>query len=456
MADHTDVNWPRPDHSQSAGGAHRPSSVAFADELTSSKPKPGTSSRPNSVAFFDQPASASGSRPTFTPPDNDVKAWRERERSASERPGSVLMIDSQRPATVHEDDGLVAEAEVKARLQNELRAVRKGTAGKELVHLESGPEQEAFEAPAARSGTAGPKRKPGTARDVKSRGRSQQKSRGVPGTIGILWKEAYRPVVAPTTADNGYRHVLTVQSIVPGGAAEATGRFRIGDKLIAVQDSGQRNRKVVVGLKKEDIRRALHGDAGLAISLELLRATDMGAKKAFLVNLVRTPKVKNDVTKLPQIGNAQQIPFTPSIKQTGWARGVRLQGNMAPGDGELKEHHSLSEEGGEGGNASMSDEPDGDFETQHAHLNKMKKLKVSDKLTRKENEQLEVMRKHSEQLNEESANHAAREEYLLASIRHCEEELMKARELFCDVARRATGNPLVFVCVREYCDHTCV
>jgi hypothetical protein len=356
---------------------------------------------------------------------------------------------------VNEDDGLAAEAEVKARLQNELKAIRKGTANKDLVHLESGLEQEALEAPAARSGTAGPKRKPGTARDIKSRGRSQQKSRGVPGTIGILWKEAYRPVVAPTTADNGYRHVLTVQSIVPGGPAEATGRFRIGDKLIAVQDGGQRNRNVVVGLKKDDIRRALHGDAGLAISLELLRATDMGAKKAFLVNLVRAPKVK-DVTKLPQIGNTQQIPSTPSIKQTGWAKGVRLQGNMAPGDGELKEYHSLSEEGDEDGNASMSDDPDGDLEIQHAHLNKMKKLKVSNKLTRKENEQLEVMRKHSEQLNEESANHAAREEYLLTSIRQCEEELMKARELFCDVARRATGNPLVCVCVRDYGDCTCV
>jgi hypothetical protein len=201
------------------------------------------------------------------------------------------------------DDELAAEKEIKDRLQSELTAVSKRSASKELQQEPQGEQDvPAARVGTARAGTAGPKSKPGTARELKSRGRSQQRSRGVPGSIGLLWKEAYRPVVAPTTADNGYRHVLTVHTIVPGGAADATGRVKVGDKLIAVQDAGQSNRKVVVGLKKEEIRRALHGDAGIAISLELLRATDMGAKKAFMVNLVRTTKLKSEATadtKLP-------------------------------------------------------------------------------------------------------------------------------------------------------------
>lgn len=471
----------------------QPSSVALinapsATERIGRSFTPATANRPSSVAFIDQPPSQSGRRSAFTPagPDgaNDSTGAVFSKPGTAERPSSVLLIDEPagrklRPRTVTlvdprnekrekqtdrndqtepkmppeleeermgqslDEDVDVKEQQVKDQLQRELQAVAKKSADKdkEIVHHEYHPMDEE---PAARVATAGPKSKPGTARDSRSRGRSQQKSRGIPGTIGILWKEVYRPVVAPTTADNGYRHVLCVTSIVPGGAAEATGRVKMGDKLVAVQDTGQRNRKVVVGLKKDDIRRALHGDAGLAISLELLRATDMGAKKAFLVNLVRTPKVRAELvndTRLPQIGKNNQVPPTPSIKQTGWARGVRLRGDLAPGDGDLKEYHSLSEE--EGGNASMSGEEDENgLSGEQARLKKLKKLKVSDKLTKKELEQLEVMKKHKQQLDEESDKHAMREVYLVAAIHACEEELLKARELFCDVARRATGNPL--------------
>jgi len=442
--------------------------------------------RPNSVAFTDSdamPAGIDGAR------DGMIEYGR-----PGTRPSSVLLIDEQkertsRPRTVtlvnprdteetpiastpvepkmpHElqerlrdslqHDDLEVEQQIKDLLQTELQAVSKKSAGKEIVQQEYHPIQE------ARVSTAG-KSKPSTARDSRSRGQGQPKSRGMPGTIGILWKEVYRPVVAPTTADNGYRHVLSVTNIVPGGAAEATGRVKIGDKLVAVQDAGQRNRKVVVGMKKDEMRRALHGDAGLAIALELLRATDMGAKKAFLVNLVRTPKMKADETRLPQIGKSTLVPPTPSIKQTGWARGVRLRGDMAPGDGDLKEYHSLSEEEGrrrgsdqdEGGvlqdDGGADEGADGDEEVmgndmarEQARLTKVKKLKVSYKLTRKEQEQLQVMKKHKQQLDEESEKHAMREVYLLAAIHACEEELLKARELFCDVARRATGNPLVY------------
>jgi len=439
--------------------------------------------RPNSVALTDSdvmPAGSDGAR------DGMIEHGR-----PGTRPSSVLLIDEQKERTIlprtvtrvnpldtgetptastpvepnmpHErlrdslqHDDLEVEQQIKALLQTELQAVSKKSAGKEIVHQEYHPIQE------ARVSTAG-KSKPSTARDSRSRGQGQLKSRGMPGTIGILWKEVYRPVVAPTTADNGYRHVLSVASIVPGGAAEATGRVKIGDKLVAVQDDGKRNRKVVVGLKKDEMRRALHGDACLAIALELLRATDMGAKKAFLVNLVRTPKMKADETRLPQIGKSTLVPPTPSIKQTGWARGVRLRGDMAPGDGDLKEYHSLSEEEGrqmasdqdEGGvlldDGGADEGADGDEEVmgndmarEQARLTKVKKLKVSYKLTRKEQEQLQVMKKHKQQLDEESEKHAMREVYLLAAIHACEEELLKARELFCDVARRATGNPLVY------------
>ena len=51
------------------------------------------------------------------------------------------------------------------------------------------------------------------------------------------------------------------------------------------------------------------------------------------------------------------MPETPSIKKTGWARGVRLQGDLAPGESNLKEYHSLSEdEQGEDGNRSNSED----------------------------------------------------------------------------------------------------
>jgi len=514
--------------------AHRPGSVAFSDAALEDKP-PRSAHRPGSVAFsdaaleheaarlrpassvhfYDQPGSAPGARAAFTPASDGSHGAPPPAASSRpgtiERPSSVLLIDSAAPGRVsaapgdppaadagavprasgplpeHDADELAAETEIKDRLRGELAAVSKRSAGKELVHQE--PQGEQQDVPAARAGTAragtarggttGHKSKPGTARgELKSRGRSQNKSRGVPGTIGVLWKEAYRPVVAPTTADTGYRHVLTVHSLVPGGAADATGRVKVGDKLIAVQDAGQSSRKVVVGMKKEDIRRALHGEAGMAISLELLRATDMGAKKAFLVNLVRTHKPKGEpsagATRLPQIGKphhqdrrhahvhrgadreqhltaqaaSQAVPFTPSVKQTGWAKGVRLRGNMAPADADLKEYHSLSEEDPMDpglGNDSVSDPDDEDDElkAEQKRLRQLSRLKVSDKLTRKEQEQLEVMKKHKQQLEEESKRHAEREVYLLNAIHQCEDELMKARELFCDVARRATGNPLV-------------
>lgn len=470
----------------------RPSSVAMIDV-----PATGTvCERPGSVAFADMKSSASrGGAAPFTPARGDAVSGPSIPGTA----GSVLLMDEpkgrkSRPRTVthseevqyqkfeyepaaHEaevldmreqlllderDDDLALEKQVKERLQIELKKTSEKhiasqrSAGKELVHQGQMPEQGA---PAARVGTGeskskpgtafkpGTAGKPGTARESRSRGRSQQRPRGLPGTIGILWKEAYRPVVAPTTADNGYRHVLTVHAIVSGGAADVTGRVKLGDKLIAVQDADQLNRKVVVGMRKDDIRKALHGESGIAISLELLRAVDMGAKKAFLVNIVRTPKLKNEGgTKLPQIGNKQVMPKTPSIKQTGWARGVRLQGNMAPGDGDLKEYHSLSEEegGGERGDLSADEatQTEDTLLKEQKRLKELKKLKVSDKLTRKEHEQLEVMKKHKEQLDEEADRHAKREVYLRDSIANCEQQLLEARELFCDIARRATGNSL--------------
>jgi hypothetical protein len=498
--------------------ARRPGSVAFADDVAEPRAAPGTAlTRPGSVAFADDAAEpragtahtrpgstirfydqhgGDAERQLLTPASDGNRAPSESASASrpksTERPGSVLLIDEPprrssrattatfgdaQSLTINEEDDheLAAEKEIKDRLQSELTAVSKRSAGKELVHHEPQGEQDvpAARVGTARAGTAGPKSKPGTARELKSRGRSQQRSRGVPGSIGVLWKEAYRPVVAPTTADNGYRHVLTVHTIVPGGAADATGRVKVGDKLIAVQDAGQSNRKVVVGLKKEEIRRALHGDAGIAISLELLRATDMGAKKAFMVNLVRTTKLKSEATagtKLPQIRKpyahghrgedrehhdpAQHaVPFTPSVKQTGWAKGVRLRGNLAPGDADLKEYvyHSMSEEERDQdldqGNESAQGFDDGDEEDQlkaeQTRLQQLTKLKVSDKLTNKEKEQLEVMKKHKEKLEEESKRHSDRELYLLNAIHNCEDELMKARELFCDVARRATGIPLV-------------
>ena len=475
--------------------ARRPVSVAFTDDVAEPRVAPGTAhTRPGStIRFYDQHG-GDAEREVLTPASDGNRAPPSAGASrpkTTERPSSVLLIDepprrSSRAATAtfddaqswtinEENDELAAEKEIKDRLQSELTAVSKRSAGKELVHQEPQGEQDvpAARVGTARAGTAGPKSKPGTARELKSRGRSQQRSRGVPGSIGLLWKEAYRPVVAPTTADNGYRHVLTVHTIVPGGAADATGRVKVGDKLIAVQDAGQSNRKVVVGLKKEEIRRALHGDAGIALSLELLRATDMGAKKAFMVNLVRTAKLKSEATagtKLPQIGKpyahvhrsedrehhdpAQHaVPFTPSVKQTGWAKGVRLRGNLAPGDADLKEYlyHSMSEEERDQdldqGNESAQDLDDGDEEdelkAEQKRLKQLTKLKVSDKLTNKEKEQLEVMKKHKEKLEEESKRHSDRELYLLNAIHKCEDELMKARELFCDVAHRATGIPLV-------------
>jgi len=449
--------------------AERPSSVQFIDH---------PAQRPSSVAFIDHPASASGRRATFTPDGEGTgpPGSRSAADNPATRPSSVLLIDEpkgrrSRPRTVtlqeptredlypaydKRDDDLDVEEEVKARLQRELRAVSaKHSAGKELVHQEHQPDQEP-----ARVGTAASKGKPGTARESRSRGRSQQKSRGLPGTIGIKWKEAYRAVVAPTSADTGYRHVLTVLTVVPGGAADATGRVKVGDKLVAVQDSGQRTRKVVIGMQKEEIRRALHGEAGAAISLELLRATDMGAKKAFSVSLVRTAQIKKEGTTLPQIGKLR-APNTPSIKQTGWAKGVRLRADMAPADGDIKEYHSLSEEDEEAngmtqaslvGKAAINpatsdadDAPVGDIELaeEQEELKKLKRLKMSDKLTRKEEEQLEVMKRHKKQLDEESKKHEDRQAHLRAAIQACEDELNQARKLFCDVARRATGEILV-------------
>jgi hypothetical protein len=397
--------------------------------------------------------------------------------AADGRPDSVLLIDEpkgrkSRPRTgaLNEEsqdlvltfddagrlDGKDMEDQVKDRLQQELRAVSSRrsagiqSAGKEITHQERKPahEEPATRAQSAgRAGTAGSKGKPSSARDIRSRGRSQQKSRGVPGTIGILWKQAYRPVIAPTTADNGYRNVLTVQKIVPGGAAEAAGRIKIGDKLVAVQDAEQENRKVVIGMSKDAVRKVLRGDTGVAVSIELLRATDMGAKKAFVVRLVRTPKPESEGTKLPQIGKPQGILAnlsTPSIKQNGWAKGVRLQGNMAPGESDLKNYNSLSEE--EAGSASGDESKDIDLAKQQAELERLKGLKVGTKLTRKEEEQLEIARQHKKKLDEEVRKHEEREAYLQASTLDCESELNRARELFCQVALRATGNSLVSPC----------
>jgi len=212
--------------------------------------------RPNSVALTDSdvmPAGSDGAR------DGTI------EHRPGTRPSSVLLIDEQKERTIlprtvmlvnpldtgetpiastpvepnmpHErlrdtlqHDDLEVEQQIKALLQKELQTVSKKSAGKEIVHQEYHPIQE------ARVSTAG-KSKPSTARDSRSRGQGHPKSRGMPDTIGILWKEVCRPVVAPTTADNGYRHVLSVTSIVPGGAAEATGRVKIGDKLVVRPDS---------------------------------------------------------------------------------------------------------------------------------------------------------------------------------------------------------------------------
>jgi len=448
----------------------RPQSVAFADQPRSSHTsKPNTAAeRPASVAMIDVPSAGHKSRPRTVTLDGDPHY----DQEDVDRPQSVAFADQPRSSRYtavgglqdeEEENGISLEKKVKDRLQAELAAVakrsvgNKESAGKELVLLEQQPEH----LPTSRVATAGSRTKPGTARESRSRGRSQQKSRGLPGTIGILWKEAFRPVVPPTTADPGYRHVLTVNALVPGGAAERTGRIKVGDKLIAVQDADQQNRKVLVGLTKEEVRKALHGDAGIAISLELLHATDMGAKKVFIVPLVRTPKVKSEATKLPQIGKKQPIPNTPSIKQTGWAKGVRLQGNLAPGEGDLKDYAGTEEEramrlvdaqraktlaGQANADASFSEEheSEGDDElaAEQERLKALQKLKVSDKLTNREKEQLEVMKRHKQQLDEEAELYKQREIYLRSAIHACEEELWNARELFCDIARRATGNPL--------------
>jgi len=470
------VEAPRSGSILRAGSSRPGTRASGAQELDHAPPassgagssKPGTAAdRPSSVVLIDQPASAMGRRAS----SHTAPAGEGSDANPSSRPGSVLLIDEgrkSRPRTVtyrdkdesrvydNRDDDLDVEEEVKARLQREMRAISaKHSAGKELVHQEHEP---ASLQETARAGTASSRGKPGSARESRSRGRSQQKSRGMPGAIGIKWKEAYRAVVAPTSADTGYRHVLTVQTMVPGGAAEASGRIKLGDKLVAVQDSGQRSRKVVIGMQKEEIRRALHGEAGAAISLELLRATDMGAKKAFSVSLVRTPQIKNEATRLPQIGKLR-TPNTPSIKQTGWAKGVRLRADMAPADGNIKEYHSLSEEEGEASasvkaaveNATSNAlapeakgaDADVDLAEEQEELKQLKRLKISDNLTRKEEEQLEVMKKHKEQLEEEARKHEERQAHLRAAIQDCESELNQARELFCDVARRATGEILV-------------
>ena len=87
---------------------------------------------------------------------------------------------------------------------------------------------------------------------------------------------------------------------------------------------------------------------------------------------------------------------------------------------------------------------DVDLAEEQEELKSLKRLKMSDKLTRKEEEQLEVMKKHKEQLEEEARRHEERQAHLRAAILDCESELNQARELFCDVARRATGEILVW------------
>ena len=86
---------------------------------------------------------------------------------------------------------------------------------------------------------------------------------------------------------------------------------------------------------------------------------------------------------------------------------------------------------------------DVDLAEEQEELKQLKRLKISDNLTRKEEEQLEVMKKHKEQLEEEARKHEERQAHLRAAIQDCESELNQARELFCDVARRATGEILV-------------
>ena len=446
---------------------------------TAGPPKTGAN-RPDSVLLFDEsgPSGRARTDVSFAP-------------SEADRPGSVIMIDEPttrpsrkgRPKTVTlleppavqmeatqaslrdhsgRDEDPDPETHIKERLQRELRDIEASHSRREKVgpqyagkdrapaeHMPGGStsaqESASRDGTAVMTGTAEPKSKPSTARLSRSRSKSQPRVRGEKGTLGLLWKEAYRPVVAPTTADAGYRHVLAVHSIVRGGAAEAAGRIKVGDKLIAVQDEGrpQQSRKVVVGLAKDEIRKALEGEAGTAISLELLRATDMGARKSFVVRLVRILKGKDEITTLPKIGKAQGIlsmPETPSIKKTGWARGVRLQGDLAPGESNLKEYHSLSEdEQGEDGNRSNS-EDDVDYANKQRDLERMKKLKVSDTLTQAEEQKLLLLKEQARLLEQERKRHQEREEYLHNKIRESEDELGKARLLFCQIAERATGN----------------
>jgi len=110
-------------------------------------------------------------------------------------------------------------------------------------------------------------------------------------TLGIIWQSATRQMVHATTADSGYRTVLCVQSLVPGGPADACGRIKIGDKLVSITELNKLKSNLV-GVRWAEIKKLLSGAIGSVATLELLRATDLGAKKAFTVRLQRVKKTE--------------------------------------------------------------------------------------------------------------------------------------------------------------------
>jgi len=290
---------------------------------------------------------------------------------------------------------------------------------------------------------------------------------------------------------------------VAGLPAAASGELRVGDKLVSVQEKdSQHGRTMVIGLPRDDVRRALAGEAGSVVTLELLRALDMGHRQAFTVELVRVerpPPRDAEHVVLPPIASAQGAGRAPAPTQRragkakagagagkragglagrtatlqpsvqvgvsgrdgavaghGWAAGLALTGSLAPEDAALREpvrdvmlEESLAQPEAEGPPPEGED-LDALVAAAQRQLKRLKARHVGTELTRQETLQLRRVQAEAAEYERIKADIRAREEMTREDTRRCRLELKRARDAFVDLAKRASGEPLD---TSDWCTH---